>query len=57
MIWVFVWLLIAGGSQFSGEYETQQACEAARDTVEKAGANTHGQPIEKTYPCVPLRLT
>ena len=57
MIWVFVWLLMAGGSQFSGEYETQQTCEAARVAVEKVGANTYGQPIEKTYPCVPLRTT
>jgi hypothetical protein len=55
MIWVFVWLLVAGGSQFSDAYATQQACEAARVAVEKVGANTHGQPIEKTYRCVPLR--
>jgi hypothetical protein len=32
-----------------------QACEAARVAVEKVGANTHGQSIEKTYRCVPLR--
>jgi hypothetical protein len=57
MIWVFVWLLMAGGSQVSDEYATQQACEGARVAVEKEGANTHGQPIEKTYPCVALRLT
>ena len=55
MIWVFVWLLVAGGSQFSDAYATQQACEAARVGVEQVGANTHGQPIEKTYRCVRLR--
>lgn len=57
MIWVFVWLLVAGGNQFSDEYATQQVCEAARVAIETVGVNSHGQPIEKTYPCVPLRMT
>jgi hypothetical protein len=57
MIWVFVWLLVAGGKQFSDEYATQQACEAARVAVEAVGTNTYGQSIEKTYACMPLRTS
>ena len=56
MTWIFVWLLVSGGSQYSPGFFSREACESYRQTVEHTRIEPeHGQNIEKTYPCVRVR--